>query len=225
MPAGVFLAGGYGEISMERKKYYIDMEQLHSKYGGAVGICMTGDGHELVCAGKLILSMSVTEKKEKAYQVLAEEYDVRFIFDDAMPELEFYPIPQMCIFAVDSKDGSFASPNTSIDISEENAPVYYISKDLRCYYVAPNMSAFLQLIVFNPGWKNDFVRGSDSAAEPSPEGKTYLINKLNLSRITAAPDKANEPNEITIFKSLEEAKKVIPFYNIDEDDFEGSEHP
>lgn len=210
---------------MERKKYYIDVEQIYPKYGGAVGFCTTGDDHELVCAGKFILSMPVTEKKEKAYQVLAEEYDVRFLFDDAIPELEFYPIPQMCIFAVDSEGGSFASPNTSIDISEENAPVYYISKDLRCYYVAPNLFAFLQLIVFNPGWKNDFVKGSDSAAEPSSEGKTYLISTLNLSRSTASPDEANEPNEITIFKSLEEAKKVITFYNIDEDDFEGSERP
>lgn len=208
------------EMSMEEKILYIDVEQLYRRYGGVPGFCITNDlgkAQEPVCTGKVILSMTVTEKQEKAYQILAEEYDVRFIFDDAIPKLEFYPIPQLGIFAIDSLGGCFGSTNVVVDISEENAPIYYVNNELQYYYLAANLLAFIQLVVFQPEWKKGIVKDGYLAVDPSLEGKVYLLNALNLNRDNVALNADKEiKNTIIIYQSFEEAKKVMTFYDIKE---------
>jgi len=203
---------------MEEKTFYIDIEQLSQSYGGVPGIGVIngkGEALKLVCAGKTILSMPASDRHEKAYQVLAEEYDVRFIFDDEIPKPEFYPIPQLGIFAVDSLGGCFGSTNVAVDISEEEAPVYYINNELQCYRLAANMLGFIQLIVFRPDWKNGLAKDVFLAAGPSPGGKEYLVKALNLKRNNTAPYGVKDiKDEVVIYPSLEASQKEVVFYDI-----------
>ena len=134
---------------MEEKTFYIDIEQLSQNYNGVPGIgIINGEGEalELLWAGKNILSMPASDRRERAYQILAEEYDVRFIFDDEIPEMDFYPIPQLSIFAVDHVGGCFGSTNVNVDLSEEDAPIYYVNNKLQCFRLAANLLEFIHLV-------------------------------------------------------------------------------
>jgi len=205
-------------MTMKDSKIYIDIELLHQKFGGASAFGVindSGQAQETVYAGKVILSMPVTDKKEKAYQILVEEFDVRFIFDDAIPKFEFYPIPQLGVFAIDSLGGCFGSTNTAVDITEENAPVYYINNEFQCYCIAENLIDFIHLLVYRPEWKNGLVKRGCHTTKPSSEGKEYLIDAFHLNSSTAASeDDIEECNVVTIYQSFEEAKKVVPFFDI-----------
>lgn len=207
-------------MSIDDKTLYIDVEELHQRYEGAIGLCITDDsGKEQVpiFTGKVILSMPVKDKQEKAYEILAEEYDVRFIFDNAIPELKFYPIPQLNIFAIDSLGGCFASTNAAVDVSQNNAPIYYVNKELQCYCLAENLLSFIHLIVFQPDWKKGLVKDGDLTMAPSLEGKEYLIDTLKIDRDQVASGAEIELAEtITIFESFKAAKKVIAFFDISE---------
>lgn len=55
-------------------------------------------------AGTIIYSMSVKEKREE-YHLLAEKYNIYFIFDDHIPTVDFYAIPQIDIIATDGTGG------------------------------------------------------------------------------------------------------------------------
>ncbi len=77
------------------KKVYWDM--LENKECIAVFAADT----EVVPAGATLYSMSVKEKNAE-YQKYADAYDLRFIFDDDIPLIDFYPVPRVDIFAQDS---------------------------------------------------------------------------------------------------------------------------
>ncbi|WP_027398879.1 hypothetical protein [Anaerovorax odorimutans] len=204
---------------MEEKILYIDMEQLYRRFSGAPSLGVingAGEEQKLVFTGKYILSMPVSDRQEKVYRVLAEEYDVRFIFDDEIPKLEFYPMPQIGVFAIDSLGGCFGSTNIEVDISVKDAPIYYVNNELQCYYLAPNMFTFIQLIVFQPNWKKELVKNGLLGINPSSAGNDYLVNVLNSDRNNKMSLDTTKKikNTITIYNSFEEAKKVVEFYNI-----------
>lgn len=92
---------------------------------------------EIIQTGATVYSMPVSvRQKEPEYQRFAEEYDIRFIFDDNTPNIDFYTVPQVDIFATDSYGGYFAAIGGFYD-SEE--PVYYIDSKRCCFFVAANM--------------------------------------------------------------------------------------
>ena len=79
------------------KRIYLDVTQW-----GCTGLLIKDT--EIVWAGTTVYPMPVRDK-ENPYSKMAEEYDIHFIFDDAVPKINFYTIPRVDIMAQDSDGG------------------------------------------------------------------------------------------------------------------------
>jgi hypothetical protein len=95
---------------------------------------------EVIPVGTTIYSMS---NKNSKYKRFANEYDIHFIFDDNIPEVDFYTIPMMDIFATDDCGGYTGSLGHVTDL-EKNIPICYIDKNRNCYLIADNGKDFLE---------------------------------------------------------------------------------
>lgn len=102
---------------------------------------------EVVPAGPTIYSMSVKHKCEE-YERVAEQFDIKFIFDDNVPVVKFYTVPRVDIFAV-SSDGGFLGTVGEVTDIEGSAKICYINKNRKCFTVA----ASLKELLANPDWK------------------------------------------------------------------------
>lgn len=105
------------------KKVYLDQTQLDS----CVGVFMRGA--EVIPAGATICAMSPKHRNSE-YQRYAEEYDIHFIFTDALPEVDFYTVPQVDIVAADSRGGFLGSLGGGFD---RESRICYIDRDRNCF--------------------------------------------------------------------------------------------
>lgn len=198
---------------------YIDVERLKNR--GAISVFLSDDGGQcdIVFSGKTIESMPTSYKSERVYQILSEVFDVKFIFDDAIPDISFYPIPRLFIFATDSLDGIFASIDDYPSLEEENVPIYYIDRERKCYNIASNLKSFLQLVVFCPRWKERLYNREIENKEKSimsSEGK-YLIDIFNLIKDRQEYlSLIDRKVEVKLYDSYFEAEKMNEFYDIDD---------
>lgn len=94
---------------------------------------------EVISTGATISSMPIS-CKDPEYKRYADEYDIHFIFDDALPQVEFYTVPLLDIFATDSNGGFFASIGEFFDL---DGPVYYIDGNHNCFYITDNGKQFI----------------------------------------------------------------------------------
>lgn len=117
-------------------KVYLDTTQSN------ICIGVFANGAEVVLAGTTVNIMPVTQKNSE-YQRFAEEYDIHFIFDDNIPEIDFYAVPMVEVFAVDSLGGYIGSLGQPTDL-QENIPICYIDIDKNCYLIAENGKEFLK---------------------------------------------------------------------------------
>ncbi|QIK52420.1 hypothetical protein G7058_10415 [Jeotgalibaca porci] len=127
------------------RNIYID----RTEFTGAISV-FSKDTEIIISAGTTIYSMSVGDRNEE-YQRYANDYDIQFIFDDYIPHLEFYTVPQVDIMAKDSRGGFIGTIGQSCDL-ESNAPICYINKDLECFIIAENGADFLSNI---ESWQNN----------------------------------------------------------------------
>ena len=111
---------------------------------------------EIISAGAIVYAMPIKDKNEE-YQRFAEEYDIHFIFEDHVPGIDFYTIPMVEIFAVDSAGGYIGSVGQSVDL-EQDIPVCYIDKEKKCYLIAVNGKEFLENVY---QWKKNLVPYSE----------------------------------------------------------------
>ena len=124
------------------KKVYVDKNEMP----GATSLWMKDV--EIEWAGVVVYSMSVEDKDEN-YQRYEEQYDIQFIFDDKQPNIDFYTVPMVEIFAIDSEGGYIGSVGESVDY-ESTAPICYINKNKECYLIAENF----KYLIDNPeNWK------------------------------------------------------------------------
>lgn len=117
---------------------------------------------EVIPAGTTVSSMSIKNKNEE-YQKYGDEYDIHFIFDDNIPEIDFYTIPQVDIFAADSKGGFFGAVGGVTDI-DSAWPVCYIDGNRRCFIIADNMRSFLKA---SSCWRKNMVQDKKIIFFPS----------------------------------------------------------
>jgi hypothetical protein len=125
------------------KKIYLDTTQ------SSTCLSIYIENAEVTPAGTTIYSMSVKEKNSE-YQSFADEYDVHFVFDDNVPEINFYTIPMVNIFATDSSGGYIGSLGQPTDL-EEKIPICYIDKNKNFYLIADNGKDFLKNV---QNWKS-----------------------------------------------------------------------
>lgn len=124
---------------------YIDREEWN-------GISIIIKGTDIIAAGNTVYPMQIKDKNEE-YQKIAEKYDVHFIFDDNVPQLDFYTIPYIDIMATDSFGGYIGTVGSASDL-ESSAPICYISREKRCYIIADNFRAFMRHL---DSWKDQMA--------------------------------------------------------------------
>lgn len=115
------------------RKVYLDRKELP----GAVNI----EDTEIISAGTTIFSMSVNDRNEE-YQRYANNYDIQFIFDDNIPNIEFFTVPHVDILAKDSKGGYIGTVGQQCDLRSD-APICYINRELECFIISENGEDFL----------------------------------------------------------------------------------
>jgi len=100
--------------------------------------------YTLLNAGTTIYSMPVREKNDE-YRCYAEEYDIHFIFDDNVPAIPFYTVPQVDIFAIDGSGGYIGTVGEVTDLGSDS-PICYIDRQHRCWLVAETGKGFLACV-------------------------------------------------------------------------------
>ncbi|MGG7057194.1 hypothetical protein ACQPUZ_02750 [Clostridium tertium] len=125
-------------------KVYLDVTELDKC------VCVVIKDKEVIKAGITVYPMSSNEKNEN-YQQYADNYDIHFIFDDDIPKLSFYTVPQVDIFATDSEDGLIGSVGSMTDL-ESDSPICYISNNKKCFFIANSLKEFLEK---TDNWKNN----------------------------------------------------------------------
>ncbi|MFD1608598.1 hypothetical protein [Oceanobacillus luteolus] len=116
------------------RKIYLD----RTAFSGAVFINL--EDTEVISAGTTINQMGVHNRNEE-YQRYANDYDIQFIFEDDIPNLEFFTVPHVDIIAKDSRGGFIGIIYQQCD-SESEAPICYINRDLECFIISKNVEEF-----------------------------------------------------------------------------------
>ncbi len=108
----------------------------------------------VIPAGTSISPVSAIYKNAE-YQKFAEDYDIYFIFDDEIPSVNFYTVPQVDIFAKDSQGGWLGKMygDNGADIG-----VCYIDESEKCYLVAESTEEFLKIA---DSWKEKLTLHSE----------------------------------------------------------------
>lgn len=127
-------------------KVYLDVTEREN----CPAICINTKDTEVTKAGSTVYHMSLNEKN-KAYQQYADEYDIHFIFDDNIPKLSFYTVPQVDVFATDSQGGLIGTVGSFTDL-QSDLPICYIDKNKKCFLIANSGKEFLET---GNNWKRD----------------------------------------------------------------------
>lgn len=96
--------------------------------------------NEHLCGGKIIESFIPT-CEEDGFTLLQRKRGIRLIFVGLEPKLDWFPVPYLWVFATDEKGGSFAHGEGRL----ENSPIYYVSEEKKCWYLAKNFHGIVWL--------------------------------------------------------------------------------
>ena len=105
---------------------------------------------EVIKSGTTVYHMNSNDKNE-TYQQYADEYDIHFIFDDNIPKVSFYTVPQVDVFATDREGGLIGTVGSMTDL-QSDLPIFYINKNRECFLIATSGKEFLETTT---NWKNN----------------------------------------------------------------------
>ena len=155
------------------KKVYIDK----SSVPGPASIWIKDA--KVIWAGAVISSMSIKHKNED-YKKVALEHDVHFIFDDEIPVVDFYTVPLVDIFAMDSTGGYIGSIGEAAYFGS-NATICYISPQKECFFIAKNFSEFINHLNI---WNEHMVPYNELEFFCSKEDADNKYEFLDMSEFT-----------------------------------------
>ena len=132
------------------RKVYLDTTQSN------MYISVFVNDAEVVLAGTPVNAMSVEYKNSECLR-FAEEYDIQFIFADNVPKVDFYSVPIVDVFAMDSVGGYLGSTGQHTDF-EQDIPICYVDADKNCYLIAKSGTEFLSKVQY---WKEQLIPYTD----------------------------------------------------------------
>lgn len=103
-------------------------------------------------AGTTVYAMSVSDKNPE-YDQLAENYDIHFIFEDDVPEISFYAVPRIDVFA--TADCGYLATYGETTALESNAKILFISKDGEVRIAAAHLRKLLSV---KKSWKSSMQK-------------------------------------------------------------------
>ena len=149
---------------------YLDM--THAK--GCFGL-IPENGEIIILTGVSVYSMPISVKRDEGevYDDFGRKYGIHFIFDDCVPEIDFYTVPKIEVAATDNDGGFIASVGEPFSLRNP-VPLIYISADRRCYLLTKDATEFLSII---SDWKDRLTPYNEVTLYPSKDDarKNYEI--------------------------------------------------
>lgn len=177
------------------EKVYIDMETREK--------IPEMEGKEIIPAGKGFAPFIMT-CEETGFTSLQRKRGVFLIFEGTIPNLDFYPVPKLTLFAHDGEGGYFAYAGKDLD-----SPIYFISKKLECWTVARDFRTFVQMIIFEPGWKEKITGEKVDLQETEGERAALgMLFGLSAPQESLAEKIHLEPC-YKIFENIEKAREKM----------------
>ena len=139
-------------------KKYLDMQTQDGGIG-VTGFDEEGKPIERIQAGTTITSMPVKYKSQ--YEMIERKNKMFFIFDDSIPQVDFYAVPRVDIFAKDNQGGYFGTVGATTDIEDLEAPICYINKNQDIFKVA----SYLKEFIFHSDTTNQNVKHMEPMLE------------------------------------------------------------
>lgn len=121
---------------------YYDQDEFEEEFSSSNSFILKNT--KPIPAGTSIFSMPDTGKNQK-WKSFADKYDIHFIFDGAVPKVNFYAVPQFHIIATDSKGGLIGIIGGK-DSLNTHLPIGYISSNRECYLISLSGNSFLENI-------------------------------------------------------------------------------
>lgn len=179
------------------KKVYLNIETMQN------GTYTAEDGCEVIRVGK-DFALSVMTCEENGFLSLQRKRGIYLIFEGNVPRVEFFPVPKLTLFARDMDGGFFA-------YAERNGvqAVHYVSVALECWYLAKDIREFVQLIVFEPKWKEK-VTGipmayNETAEETAALGMVFGLYPPQESLL----EKIYLEDTFTVYENEEKARQNL----------------
>ena len=174
------------------EKTYIDVE-------GMENIPET----EHIPAGKRFDAFVMT-CEENGFTSLQRKRNINLIWEGMLPKLYFYPVPSLTFFAHDGRGGYFAHCGKGLESS-----IYFVSDKLECWYLAENFRTFVQMVVFEPNWKEKITGEKQDIMETEEE----LADFGMLFGLSAPAEKLTEKicreSAYEIFENIEKAREKV----------------
>lgn len=156
-----------------------------------------------IFCGKLIIPSPANEKDSPVHHILKNKLHIHFIFDDDIPEINFFPIPSLAVFATNNK-GIFASSNLDVDLNEKNAPIFFIDLNRKSFLIAMNLRELFAKLIYHPEelkerWDFSLLDQTEYHLLASALG---IDNNFSI--------KKNNPDlfQVTLYESLEDASTL-----------------
>ena len=174
------------------EKTYIDVE-------GMENIPET----EHIPAGKRFDAFVMT-CEENGFTSLQRRRGINLIWEGMLPKLDFYPVPSLTFFAHDGRGGYFAHSGKGLE-----SPIYFVSEKLECWYLAENFRTFVQMVVFEPNWKENITGETVEIDETEQELAEFgMLFGLSVSDKKISNGICREP-AYEIFENIEKAREKV----------------
>lgn len=189
-----------------KKKAYFNVESPAFK--GTLGVFMAEDGEEIECVwvGKRFETYVMT-CEENGFTSLQRKRGLRLFFEGLIPKVDFFPAPYLTLFAHDGENGYFAFAE-----KEEGTEVYFVSDQLECWYLAQNFQTFVQMMIFEPNWKEKItgktVENNETPEEIADFGMLFGFDapKEKLS------EKIYQDISFEVFENIDKMKEKCTLY-------------
>lgn len=157
---------------------------------------------EHLCGGKIIESFIPT-CEEDGFTLLQRKRGIRLIFAGLEPKLDWFPVPCLWFLATDEWGGTFAHGEGKL----ENSPIYYVSAENKCWYLAKNFREFVRLVIFVPEWVEKATGKQCNFSEETKEEREKMGMVFGLESPKGdLLSIVKEAEEIRIFASRKEAE-------------------
>ena len=144
-----------------KKKLYYDCEKVMRK--------PEIDGYDVFPAGKKFDPFIMT-CEENGFTSLQRKRGIYLIWEGNLPKLDLYPVPSLTFFAHDGDGGYFAHMGKDMD-----TPICFISKELECWTIAGSFREFVQMVVFEPNWKEKITGEKQEIFETEEELAAFAM--------------------------------------------------
>ena len=141
--------------------------------------------------------------EENGFTSLQRKRGIFLIFEGNIPKVDLYPVPQLTLFAKDEEGGFFAHAGSM------DSPIYYISVEHGCWYLAPEFRTFVQMVVFEPEWK-ERITGEKAERNETEEELAALGRQFGFSGKTENfAEKVHREPAFEIFENIEKAREKM----------------